>query len=162
MAPQLLWIGLGNMGRGMCLNLVQKGSLGKPHLIYNRTQKRCDEFVTQVGSANAKTCTSLKEGVGSSDIIFSCLSSDSAVENIYESMVKEGDVRGKLFVECSTISPELVDKIAKLMIDHGAEFHAPYTYLKMAMEKSPGDQVDVSAIYGAVRKANGLEFENTP
>ncbi|KAF4501979.1 6-phosphogluconate dehydrogenase [Fusarium agapanthi] len=35
-------------------------------------------------------------------------------------------------------------------------------YLKMAIEKSPGNQVDVSAIYGAVRKANGLEFENTP
>ncbi|KAF5687185.1 6-phosphogluconate dehydrogenase [Fusarium denticulatum] len=114
MAPQLLWIGLGNMGR--------KGSLGKPLLIYNRTQKRCDEFATQVGSANAKTCTSLQEGVSSSDIIFSCLSSDSAVVEIYESMAKEGDVRGKLFVECSTISPKLVDKIAKLMIDHGAEF----------------------------------------
>ncbi|KAG5746300.1 hypothetical protein H9Q72_008256 [Fusarium xylarioides] len=33
-------------------------------------------------------------------------------------------------------------------------------YLKMAMEKSQGDRADVSAIYGAVRKANGLEFEN--
>ncbi|PNP83746.1 hypothetical protein FNYG_02963 [Fusarium nygamai] len=37
-------------------------------------------------------------------------------------MVQEGDVGEKLFVECSTISPELVDKIAKLMIDRGAEF----------------------------------------
>ncbi|KAF5720113.1 6-phosphogluconate dehydrogenase [Fusarium mundagurra] len=35
-------------------------------------------------------------------------------------------------------------------------------YLKMAMEKSAGYQADISAIYGAVRKANGLEFENTP
>ncbi|KAF5691725.1 6-phosphogluconate dehydrogenase [Fusarium circinatum] len=35
-------------------------------------------------------------------------------------------------------------------------------YLRMAMEKSQGDQVDVSAIYGDVRKANGLEFENNP
>ncbi|RBQ79301.1 hypothetical protein FVER14953_21267 [Fusarium verticillioides] len=273
----------------MCLSLVQRGSLDKPLLVYNRTQKRCDDFVTQVGSANAKTY--------------------SAVLDIYESMVQEGDVGGKLFVECSTISPELVDKIAKLMIDHGAEFvsspvfgppqmansgalifatagakspieklrpyikgvigrdeicfedepHSnaakfklignafalnaitqiaesltlaeksgispemvkkfadimyggvysvcsgrmisgeywtrdePYAsadiamkdikhllglcqeanvemenaqtgliYLKMATEKSPGHQADISAIYGAVRKANGLEFENTP
>ncbi|KAF5598617.1 6-phosphogluconate dehydrogenase [Fusarium pseudocircinatum] len=35
-------------------------------------------------------------------------------------------------------------------------------YLQMAIEKSPGDRVDISAIYGAVRKVNGLEFENTP
>ncbi|RKK85048.1 hypothetical protein BFJ69_g1749 [Fusarium oxysporum] len=33
-------------------------------------------------------------------------------------------------------------------------------YLQKAMKRSLGDQVDVSAIYGAVREANGLEFEN--
>ncbi|KAG7420873.1 hypothetical protein Forpe1208_v001908 [Fusarium oxysporum f. sp. rapae] len=33
-------------------------------------------------------------------------------------------------------------------------------YLQKAIRKSPGDQVDVSAIYGAVREANGLEFKN--
>ncbi|KAF5968276.1 6-phosphogluconate dehydrogenase [Fusarium coicis] len=118
MAPQLLWIGLGNVPQSR----AERGSLDKPLLVYNRTQKPCDEFVTQVGSANAKTCISLHEGVVFSHIIFSCLSSDSAVEDIYESMVQAGDVAGILFVECSTISPELVDKIAKLMTDHGAEF----------------------------------------
>ncbi|KAG9506509.1 hypothetical protein J7337_000041 [Fusarium musae] len=35
-------------------------------------------------------------------------------------------------------------------------------YLQMAMEKSPGHQAVISAIYGAVRKANGLEYQNTP
>ncbi|KAF5647853.1 6-phosphogluconate dehydrogenase [Fusarium tjaetaba] len=35
-------------------------------------------------------------------------------------------------------------------------------YLQMATEKSPGHQADISAIYGAVRKANGLEFKNRP
>lgn len=104
------------------MNLVQKGSLDKPLLIYNHTQKRSDDFLTQVGSANAKTPTLLHEGVGSSDIIFSCLSSDSAVLDIYKSMTKEGDICGRLFDECSSILPELVEKIARLMIDHGAEF----------------------------------------
>ncbi|TVY69293.1 hypothetical protein Focb16_v000104 [Fusarium oxysporum f. sp. cubense] len=33
-------------------------------------------------------------------------------------------------------------------------------YLQKAMRRSLGDQVDVSAIYGAVREAYGLEFEN--
>lgn len=140
MASQLLWIGLGNMGRvstsplcllfnllipiffqGMCSNLVQKGSLGKPLLVYNRTQKRSDDFVTQVGAAYAKASNSLREGVSSSDIIFSCLGSDSAVTNVYETIINESDIRGKLFVECSTISPELVDKVAELVAEHGAE-----------------------------------------
>jgi len=67
----------------MCLNIVQKGFLDKPLLVYNRTQKRSDDFVTRVGSANTKTPTSLHEGVRSSDIIFSYLSSDSAVLDMY-------------------------------------------------------------------------------
>ncbi|KAM0080789.1 hypothetical protein ACKRZS_007056 [Fusarium odoratissimum] len=33
-------------------------------------------------------------------------------------------------------------------------------YLQKAMKRSLEDQVDVRAIYGAVREANGLEFEN--
>ncbi|KAL7760830.1 hypothetical protein ACKLNR_007365 [Fusarium oxysporum f. sp. zingiberi] len=32
--------------------------------------------------------------------------------------------------------------------------------LQKAMKRSLEDQVDVSAIYGAVREANGLEFKN--
>ncbi|KAL4725734.1 hypothetical protein ACLX1H_007887 [Fusarium chlamydosporum] len=34
------------------------------------------------------------------------------------------------------------------------------TYVQKAMEQSPGDKTDISAIYGAVRQANGLEFES--
>lgn len=68
--------------QGMCLSLVWRGSIHKPLLVYNRTQKRCEEFVTEVGSENNKTCASLNEGVGSADIVFSCLSSDSAVETV--------------------------------------------------------------------------------
>ncbi|EXM14844.1 6-phosphogluconate dehydrogenase, domain 2 [Fusarium oxysporum f. sp. vasinfectum] len=33
-------------------------------------------------------------------------------------------------------------------------------YLQKVIKGSPGDQIDVSAIYGAVREANGLEFKN--
>lgn len=33
-------------------------------------------------------------------------------------------------------------------------------YLQKVIKRSPGDQIDVSAIYGAVREANGLEFKN--
>ncbi|VTT57196.1 unnamed protein product [Fusarium fujikuroi] len=101
------------MGRGMCLNLVKKGCLDKPLLVYNRTQKRSEDFVAQVGSDHAKMCTSLHEGVGSCDITFSWLGLDSAVADIYESMAEGGDICGKLFIGI---------KIAKLMIDKGAEF----------------------------------------
>ena len=36
-SPRVAWIGLGNMGRGMVKNLVEKGTYAAPVIIYNRT-----------------------------------------------------------------------------------------------------------------------------
>ncbi|VUC37169.1 unnamed protein product [Clonostachys rosea] len=122
MAPQLSWIGLGNMGRGMCLNLVQKGSLDNPLVVYNRTKKRSKDFVAQVGPEKAIASDSLEESVSSADIIFTCLSNDAAVFETYESIIKGGNTKGKLFVDCSTVHPESIDKVGKMTVDSGAEF----------------------------------------
>ncbi|CAG9987730.1 unnamed protein product [Clonostachys byssicola] len=122
MAPQLSWIGLGNMGRGMCLNLIQKGSLDKPLLVYNRTKKRYEDFVAQFGPGKATVSDSLEGSVSSADIIFTCLSNDAAVFETYESIVNGGNTKGKLFVDCSTLHPDSTDKVGKMMVDSGAEF----------------------------------------
>ncbi|KAL5617697.1 hypothetical protein FOBRF1_006445 [Fusarium oxysporum] len=37
---------------------------------------------------------------------------------------------------------------------------AGLAYLQKPMKRPPEDQVDVGAIYGAIREANGLEFKN--
>ncbi|KAI1386288.1 6-phosphogluconate dehydrogenase 2 [Hypoxylon trugodes] len=132
MAPSILWIGLGNMGRGMVKNLVEKGNLDKPVIIYNRTRKRSEELAATLPEGKTEIIDSIEEGVKKADIIFSIVSNDAAVEGIFNTVAK-GDVTGKLFVECSTIYPETTEKVAKLVVDKGAEFVASPVFGAPAM-----------------------------
>jgi 3-hydroxyisobutyrate dehydrogenase-like beta-hydroxyacid dehydrogenase len=99
MAPQLAWVGLGNMGRGMCKNLVEKGNLTQKLLVYNRTTKRAEDLVAKIG--HAEVSTSLSDLVSKADIIFYCLGDDAAVLDTVDALLK-GDVTGKILVDCST------------------------------------------------------------
>ncbi|KAI2469928.1 6-phosphogluconate dehydrogenase 2 [Annulohypoxylon bovei var. microspora] len=123
MAPQILWIGLGNMGRGMAKNLVEKGNLDKPVMIYNRTRKRAEDLAARLPEGKTVIVDSVEEGVGKADIIFNILSNDAAVKGVFNTLLK-GDVAGKLFVDCSTIAPETTEEVAKLVTAKGAVFVA--------------------------------------
>ncbi|KAL7627613.1 hypothetical protein AAE478_001806 [Parahypoxylon ruwenzoriense] len=123
MAPQLLWIGLGNMGRGMVKNLVEKGNLDKPLIIYNRTRKRSEELAATLPEGKTEIVDSLEDGIKKADIIFLIVSNDLAVQSIFDTALK-GDVAGKLFIECSTIHPGTTERIAKAVTDKGAQFVA--------------------------------------
>ncbi|KAI1377544.1 6-phosphogluconate dehydrogenase 2 [Hypoxylon crocopeplum] len=123
MTPQILWIGLGNMGRGMVKNLVEKGNLDKPVIIYNRTRKRSEDLAAKLPEGKTEIVDSVEDGLKKADIIFTIVSNDAAVHAVYDGLLK-GDVAGKLFVECSTIHPDTTEQIAKLVTDKGAEFVA--------------------------------------
>lgn len=131
MAPQLAWIGLGNMGRGMCKNLVEKGKLGEPLIIYNRTTAKAEDLSKKIG--HSIVSPSLADAVAKSDIIFFCLGDDAAVQsNIEEAL--QGDVKGKLFVDCSTIHPDTTAAIAKSIEGQGAAFVACPVFCAPAMQ----------------------------
>ncbi|KAF7509196.1 hypothetical protein GJ744_008256 [Endocarpon pusillum] len=121
MALQLAWIGLGNMGRGMCKNLVRKGHLSKPLLLYNRTTSRASDVSSEIG--HSAVATSIEDAVSKSDIIFLCLGHDIAVQDTLTQATR-GDVKGKLFVDCSTVHPETTDKVAKAVEAKSAYFVA--------------------------------------
>ncbi|RBR22779.1 uncharacterized protein FIESC28_04342 [Fusarium coffeatum] len=123
MAPTLLWIGLGNMGRGMSKNIVEKGNMDGPLLLYNRSTKRTTDFSATLPAGKTEVIESLADGVARADIIFSCIANDEAVQETYKTML-ESDVKGKLFIESSTIHPETTEAIAKIVTDKGAEFVA--------------------------------------
>ncbi|KAG9553999.1 hypothetical protein KCU71_g12907, partial [Aureobasidium melanogenum] len=123
MAPQIAWIGLGNMGRGMVKNLVEKGNLSSPIILFNRTQSRADKLAESLGSAKAKVVSSIEEAVNASDIIFTCVGDDKAIEETINSALK-ANAKGKLFVDCSTVHPDTTDKLAKTINGSGAEFVA--------------------------------------
>ncbi|KAF4773805.1 hypothetical protein HER10_EVM0004763 [Colletotrichum scovillei] len=121
MAQTLLWIGLGNIGRGMCKNIAEKSKLDKPLLIYNRTTKRATELSQSLPAGKTQVVESLGDAIAQADIIFTCVANDQAVEEIFATASQQ-KLEGKVFVECSTIAPGASEAAAKAVLDKGAEF----------------------------------------
>ncbi|KXH33254.1 hypothetical protein CSIM01_03168 [Colletotrichum simmondsii] len=121
MAQTLLWIGLGNIGRGMCKNIAEKSKLDKPLLIYNRTTKRATELSQSLPSGKTQVVKSLGDAIAQADIIFTCVANDQAVKEIFATASQQ-KLEGKVFVECSTIAPGASEAAAKAVLDKGAEF----------------------------------------
>ncbi|KAL2048675.1 hypothetical protein N7G274_000587 [Stereocaulon virgatum] len=121
MAVQLAFIGLGNMGQAMSKNLVQKGNLEKPLILWNRTLSRATSLSENIG--HSIVAESFQDAVSRSDIIFSCISDKQGVRAIIDTVLK-GDLKGKLFVECSTVKPEYIDALVTDVRAAGAELVA--------------------------------------
>lgn len=173
MAPQLAYLGMGNMGRvwntclsalyifindqprfqAMAKNLVLKGNLENPLILHNRTLSRTKSVSERIGhSIVAETVT---DAVTPSDIIFSCLVDSDAVNETFSTILK-GDMTGKLFVECSTISPELTDELALKLHEAGAEFVAmPGKLIFVRTYIKPGDLWLIQVHNSVRRTSNG-------
>ena len=114
----------------MCKNLVEKGDLDKPLILFNRTQKRATEFNAKLPSSKSTVASSLEEAVAKADIIFTCLGDDASIQDNISLAIK-GEVKGKLFVDCSTIHPDTTNLLAKKIQNEGAEMVAcPGTILR--------------------------------
>ena len=107
----------------MCKNLIEKGNLDKPLIIFNRTLKRAEDLNAKLPSGKSTIAQSLEEVVSQSDIIFTCLGDDAAIKDTVETMIK-GDVKGKLFVDCSTVHPDTTNMIAEAIEAQSARFVA--------------------------------------
>lgn len=106
--------------QGITRNLVAKGQFAKPLIIYNRTKSRAEEQSTAIGQS--VVVQSLSEVVSKADIIWSCVQNHEAVTEIFGGLLAQQDIRGKLFVESSTIPPEVADDLEKRIRSRGAEF----------------------------------------
>lgn len=107
----------------MCKNLVEKGNLGKPLIVANRTAKRADDLSKTLPSGKSIAASSIDEMVSKADIIFTCVGDDAAINETIDQALK-GDVKGKLFVDCSTVHPQTTEGLAKKITEAGAEFVA--------------------------------------
>jgi 3-hydroxyisobutyrate dehydrogenase-like beta-hydroxyacid dehydrogenase len=107
----------------MCKNIVEKGDLDKPLIIFNRTKKRADDLSQKLTSGKSIVASTIEEAVSKSDIIFTCVSDDAAINETVGSALK-GYVKGKLFVDCSTVHPDTTNALAKRITASGAEFVA--------------------------------------
>ena len=134
--PRIAWIGLGNMGRGMVKNIVEKGTYTAPLLVYNRTQARAEKLVSTLPSEKAKVASSIEDCVREADIIFTCVGDDAAISSTIATAVKIPEAYGKLFVDCSTVHPDTTNKLASTTKDAGAEFVACPVFGAPAMADS--------------------------
>ncbi|KAI9841959.1 MAG: hypothetical protein M1837_000279 [Sclerophora amabilis] len=115
--PRLAWIGLGNMGRGMVKNIVEKGNLESPLILFNRTRKRAEELSAALPAGRTAVAKDIREVINNADIIFTCLSDDTAILDLFGYLVQNAQLSNKTFVDCSTVHPDTTNKVAKMLIE---------------------------------------------
>ncbi len=117
------FIGLGLMGKPMAMNLVKAGF---PVTVWNRTASRADELV----AAGAKIAASPREVAADADLLISIVSDPPALEEVLWGA--EGAMqslrRNAIYMDSSTVSPDLARKIAAACAERGVRFlDAPVT-----------------------------------
>jgi 3-hydroxyisobutyrate dehydrogenase-like beta-hydroxyacid dehydrogenase len=105
----------------MSRNLALKGSLDQPILLWSRTTANAEAHAAELGPERSTVASSLTEAVKGADMIWSCLTDLAAVSQTFDTILQT-DVKGKLFVECSTVTPEASDALAAKVLAAGAEF----------------------------------------
>ena len=149
------FIGFGTMGSGMVQNLLKNGFnvIG-----YNRTKSKAEK----IKHKNFSAANSPKEACENADITVTCVSSDSALNDVLFSEKGIFDVldKKKILIDCGTTSVELTSKIAKECGKRGVRFlDAPITGSKMGAEAGTllfmagGDEKDVKecmAVFNAM------------
>jgi len=72
-----------------------------------------------------KIVKGIGELVKQADVIFSCVADDAAIFGAYEAALSEGgDIKGKLFVDCSTVHPDTATKLEDMVTAKGASMVA--------------------------------------
>ena len=77
-------------------------------------------------SGKSTVASSIDEAVSESDIIFTCVGDDAAINETIDTALKSS-AKGKLFVDCSTVHPDTTEGLAKKVSAAGGEF-GNYTF----------------------------------
>lgn len=108
------FVGLGNMGLPMALNLVKAG-----HSVtgFDLSKSQMDSLVAAGGKV-AATATAAAVGA---QVVITMLPASKHVESVYlgENGLVSAAPTGSLFIDCSTISPASARKVAKAASDRG-------------------------------------------
>ena len=112
------FVGVGRMGANMARRLKDR------HLhvtaVYDSNRKVATELATELGCAAAQD---LSEVTAESDAIFTVVTDDSAMREIFSGASDNllVNARGKLFINCATISPHVHVDVEKLAAKAGAQ-----------------------------------------
>src|SRR6266516_447722 len=114
-------VGVGRMGANMARRLKDRSaSGGHVTAVCDSNRKAATGLAAELGCAAAQD---LSEVTAESDVIFTVVTDDSAMRQIFSGT---GDnllvnARGKLFINCATISPGVHVDVEKLAHQAGAE-----------------------------------------
>lgn len=97
------FIGLGNMGKGMCKNLIEAGH---QVTVFDASQEAMQRFAGKAVMADDVLAV-----LKNSEIIFLSLPNSNVVENIMEQFFAEG-IRGKTIIDTSTSYPMSTKELA--------------------------------------------------
>ncbi|HEU4366984.1 MAG TPA: 2-hydroxy-3-oxopropionate reductase [Methylomirabilota bacterium] len=114
MAQVIGFIGLGIMGRPMAKNLIKAGH---PLVVHSRSRGPVDEVV----KSGAAAAGSPKEVAAQCDVLIAMLPNSPDVEQVAlgPDGIIEGARRGLIFVDMSTISPIVSQKVGKALEPKG-------------------------------------------
>src|ERR1700751_14814 len=112
------FVGVGRMGANMARRLKDR------HLnvtsVYDTNRKAATDLAGELGCAAAQD---LSQVTAESDVIFTVVTDDNAMRQIFsgsgDNLLK--NARGKLFINCATISPQVHVDVEKLAEKAGAE-----------------------------------------
>ena len=102
------FIGMGIMGAPMAMNLLRGGF---EVTVWNRTAAKCEPLV----AAGARAAGSPAEVAAASEVTLSCVTNSSDVEAVALGPrgVIEGAPPASVYIDCSTIAPEVARNVAK-------------------------------------------------
>jgi 3-hydroxyisobutyrate dehydrogenase len=112
------FVGVGRMGANMARRLKDRGF--KVTALFDSDRKIATELASELGCAAAQD---LSQVTAESDVIFTVVTDDNAMREIFSG---SGDnllvnARGKLFINCATISPRVHVEVEKLAAKAGAQ-----------------------------------------
>ncbi|MEA2929949.1 MAG: 3-hydroxyisobutyrate dehydrogenase [Hyphomicrobiales bacterium] len=109
--------GLGRMGAAVAARLIE---VGHTVSVWNRSPEKTKPLV-QAGAKQAATPEDLAEH---SEAVITLLTDANAIDHVYngEHGFLSGDIHGKLFIEMSTVRPEVSIALAKVVRASGAAF----------------------------------------
>lgn len=105
------FVGLGNMGKGMCKNLILKGNDVSVYDVYKPAM--------EAFAGKAHMCESLEEVLDRSEFIFLSLPNSEIIEATIESFLAHG-VEGKIIVDTSTAFPVSTRNLHQRLKEAGA------------------------------------------
>ena len=113
--------GIGNMGSSISARLLE---LGHTLTVWNRTVDK----TKPPADAGAKVASTAAELTDSVDVVITILANAAAIDEVYDGPhgLLSGEAKGKLFIEMSTVAPEVqVARAAKVRAKGGAYVECP-------------------------------------